>query len=306
MASGGDRELDALYKELEQLRLQNERLRLESEITGLQLEMDNMDTGSTDPKRLFRGAGPKQEASSPCFPGHIRAPDPMYVEETPKYVTKRRSASRPDADTPSKERTAIMRPATYDGSGSWSDYKAHFDACSELNRWTEKEKGLYLAVSLRGQAQGVFGNLSKHCNDYTELVIALQERFQPPNQTELYRVQLRERKQRASETLSELAQDIRRLTNLAYPTAPADVRETLAKEQFLDSLHSVELRIRTKQARPSSLNDAVRHAVEMEAYYKAEQKHFASSQVLATSTAEDDTQNKHQDDLKSLKSAIQQ
>ncbi|KAH3700295.1 hypothetical protein DPMN_075270 [Dreissena polymorpha] len=228
MASGGDRELDALYEELEQLRIQNQRLRLESEISGLQLEMDCMDTESTDHKRLSRSAGMKQEASSPCISEHTRAPDPKYAEDTPNYVTKRRSTS----ETPSKERTAIMRPATNNGFGSWSDYKAHFDACSELNIWTEKEKGLYLAVSLRGQAQGVFGNLSKQCDDYTELVIALQERFQPPNQTELYRVQLRERKQRALENLSELAQDIRRLANLAYPTAPADVREILAKEQF--------------------------------------------------------------------------
>ncbi|KAH3848957.1 hypothetical protein DPMN_091342 [Dreissena polymorpha] len=117
-------------------------------------------------------------------------------------------------------------------------------------------------------------------------------------------MKLRERNQRAAENLSELAQDIRRLTNLAYPKF-TDVRETLAKEQFLDSLHSEKLRIRTKKARPSSLND-VRHAVEMEAYYKAEQKHLASSQVLATSTAEGDSQIKHQSDLKSLKSKIQQ
>ncbi|KAH3865137.1 hypothetical protein DPMN_028176 [Dreissena polymorpha] len=62
MASGGDRELDAMYEELEQLRIHNQRLRLESEISGLQLEMDYMDTGSTDRKRLSRGAGMKQEA----------------------------------------------------------------------------------------------------------------------------------------------------------------------------------------------------------------------------------------------------
>ncbi|KAH3710193.1 hypothetical protein DPMN_069662 [Dreissena polymorpha] len=83
---------------------------------------------------------------------YLGTPDPKYAEDTPVYVTKRRTTSRSQAETPSKERTAIMRHATYDGSGSWSDYKAHFDACSELNRWIEKEKGLYLAVSLRGQA----------------------------------------------------------------------------------------------------------------------------------------------------------
>ena len=123
-----------------------------------------------------------------------------------------------------------VKPATYDGTGHWKDYKAHFDACAELNKWTEKEKGLYLAVSLRGQAQGVFGNLADRSNDFNELTKALEERFAPPNQTELYRVQMKERRQRASESLTELGQDIWRLTNLAYPTAPSDVRETLAKE----------------------------------------------------------------------------
>ena len=121
-----------------------------------------------------------------------------------------------------------MKPATFDGTGSWLDYRAHFDVVAEINRWSETEKGLYLVVSLRDQAQGVFRNLSTQSKDYDKLVQALEQRFAPPNQTELYRVQLRERKQTASETLSALGQDIRRLANLAYPTAPSDVRDTLA------------------------------------------------------------------------------
>ena len=28
-----------------------------------------------------------------------------------------------------------MKPATFDGSTSWLDYKTHFDLCAELNRW---------------------------------------------------------------------------------------------------------------------------------------------------------------------------
>ena len=119
-----------------------------------------------------------------------------------------------------------------------------------LNRWTEREKGLYLAVSLRGEAQGVLGNLSStHQHDYTLLVDALEERFAPSNQNELYRTQLRQRRQKAAETLPELGQSIRRLTNLAYSTAPGDVRETLAKEQFIDALMDSDMRLRVKQAR---------------------------------------------------------
>jgi hypothetical protein len=123
---------------------------------------------------------------------------------------------------------------------------------------------MYLAVALRDQAQSVLGNLPAEdkCN-YRLLSKALEERFLPSNQTELYRAQLRERRQRASGSLPELGQDVRRLANLAYPTAPIEVRDTLAKEQFIDALKESDMRLRIKQARPVDLNDAIRHAVEL-------------------------------------------
>ena len=55
------------------------------------------------------------------------------------------------------------------------------------------------------------------------LSIALEERFAPANQNELYRAQLKERRQKAGENIPEIGQDIRRLTNLAYNSAPNDV-----------------------------------------------------------------------------------
>lgn len=114
-------------------------------------------------------------------------------------------------DTSFKKPSNYIKPATFDGSASWLDYKSHFEACAALNGWTDREKGLYLAVSLRGNAQGVLGNLAGELGrNYNELVRALEDRFAPANQTELYRVQLRERRQKATETLPELGQTIRR------------------------------------------------------------------------------------------------
>ena len=167
----------------------------------------------------------------------------------------------------------LIKPATYDGKSSWLDYKSHFEACAELGHWSEDDKALYLAVSLRGQAQSILGDLAGGVpKKYNELITALNERFSPPNQMELHRAQLRERKQRASDSLPELGQSIKRLTNLAYPTAPLDVREKLAKEYFIDALTDSDIRLRIKQARPATLNDAIRHAVELEAFVKVEQK----------------------------------
>ena len=184
-----------------------------------------------------------------------------------------------------------IKPATFDGSGNWLDYRAHFEVCAELNGWTEKERVMYLAVSLREQAQGVFGNVAGGTHNYTELIKALEKRFAPPNQMELYRVQLQERRQKASKSLSELGQDIRRLTNLAYPTAPSDLRETLAKEQFIDALVSSDMRLRIKQARPAYLNDAVRHAVELEAFNRAERQHLEGQGYMRVTSEKPDEEN---------------
>lgn len=53
---------------------------------------------------------------------------------------------------------------------------------------------------------------------YDLLVEALEGRFAPPNQTEFYRAHVKERRQRAPETLIELRKAIRRLTCFAYPS----------------------------------------------------------------------------------------
>ena len=86
----------------------------------------------------------------------------------------------------------MIKPATYDGKGTWLDYKSHFEGYSKINHWTKEEKGLYLTVCLRCQAQGVLGNLPHdQRQDFDELVRSLEERFSPSNQTELNRTQLK-------------------------------------------------------------------------------------------------------------------
>jgi hypothetical protein len=76
-------------------------------------------------------------------------------------------------------------------------------------------------------------------------VKALEERFSPPNQTDLYRVQLTERRQKPAESLPKLGQAIRRLVNLSSPTVPEDVRDTLAKQHLIEALAYSEMMIRS-------------------------------------------------------------
>ncbi|CAC5366412.1 unnamed protein product [Mytilus coruscus] len=184
-----------------------------------------------------------------------------------------------------------IKPSKYDGNTPWMDYLSHFEMCALVNMWSEHQKGLYLAVSLIGQAPAVLGDLPKEKRQiFSDLVYTLEERFAPSSQTELYRVQFKERRQKASETLPELGQSVRRLSNLAYPTAPLELRDTLTKEQFLDALVDSEMRLRIIQSRPKGLNDAIRLAVELEAYNKAESRTMKSLGHLRQTTSDERTE----------------
>ncbi|CAG2223243.1 unnamed protein product [Mytilus edulis] len=201
---------------------------------------------------------------------------PMVVEDKNRYfhpkpeLTKNKSTAHTVC---SGSNDVKIKPSKYDGNTSWMDYLAHFEMCTLINMWSKHQTGLYLAVSLIGQAQAVLGDLPKEKRQiFSDLVNALEERFAPSSQTELHRVQFKECRQKASDTLPGLGQSVRRLSNLAYPTAPLELRDTLAKEQFIDALVDSEMRLRIKQSRPKGLNDAIRLAVELEAYNTAESK----------------------------------
>jgi hypothetical protein len=85
---------------------------------------------------------------------------PRQTSPSDKFVTTTRPSYKPLADTSSKvtgtierrhdghehvesmKTKNIVKPATYDGKGPRLDYKSHFDACSGINHWSDKEKGL--------------------------------------------------------------------------------------------------------------------------------------------------------------------
>lgn len=98
------------------------------------------------------------------------------------------------------------KPAAYDGRNSWQDNILLFETCAMLGWWSKLEWGLYLAVSLRSQAQGVLANLSGDAlNDNYELARVLNERFaQSKPIRALSQVQLRARTKKANEPLPEL------------------------------------------------------------------------------------------------------
>ena len=57
-------------------------------------------------------------------------------------------------------------------------------------------------------------------------------------------MRLQSRTRRRGEGLPELAEDVERLTQLAYPDTPATMIEVLARDQFLDAIPDEDLQVK--------------------------------------------------------------
>ena len=166
-----------------------------------------------------------------------------------------------------------VRPSVYDGKSSWEAYLTQFKLLSELNHWTEQQKATYLAISLRGPALTVLMNLlEEQRGDFTALATALKNRFGNNHQAELNRAHLRSRTKKRDESLPELAEDVERLTRLAYPEAAETMIVVLAKDQFIDALPDEDMCLRIRQSRPPTLQQALETALELESYSMASKR----------------------------------
>lgn len=78
----------------------------------------------------------------------------------------------------------FISPASRYGITNWNYFKSHLKVCAELNCWSVIKKEMYLAVFLRGNVQGVLGNLPLNDqHNYDMLCTAFQQRFAPTKQT---------------------------------------------------------------------------------------------------------------------------
>ena len=151
-----------------------------------------------------------------------------------------------------------------------------FQLVAALNDWDEETKALELATSLRGTAQSILADLDPDKRtDYQSLVSALSARFEPEHQADMYLAEIRTRTRLTSESLPELVQVMKRLARYALPSAPSSVRQWLALTQFTEALDDEFLEYAVKQAKPKTVDEAVKVAMETEAFRLSVQRRKA-------------------------------
>ena len=117
----------------------------------------------------------------------------------------------------------------------------------------------------------------------------------------MHRVSLRNRERKTVESLPQLAQAIRRLTRQAFPEMSADIRETMARDSFIDALGTAE---EVHQARPKTLNDALSAAVEQESFFAADKQRGGAARSIQTPSTQNPPETGLQQEVTELKALI--
>ena len=167
-----------------------------------------------------------------------------------------------------------LKPQNFSGTDDdFEDFLTQFEITSEINGWDYKSKSLYLANCLTGVARALLNELTaEQRRDYQSLVQKLTERYGSENRAEVFRSQLKSRVKGKGETTAQLAQAIRKLTRQAYPRVSLDVVEALAVDHFVDALPEAQIRLRLREVGPSTLAEAEKIAVRMEANITADKQ----------------------------------
>lgn len=153
--------------------------------------------------------------------------------------------------------TFNMKPEPFSGKESWEEYLSHFEDCAELSRWSDREKVLFLAASLRDQARSYYMSLSLvERRSYEILVNKFSQRFGSSRHQNKWLSRLEMRKRQPGETVAALCDDIRQISQKAYCNLNEKEQEALALNH-LYKIIPVEMKCRCIDRDCQSISDAV-------------------------------------------------
>jgi len=194
---------------------------------------------------------------------------------------RNRSSSSSGESTPHPGTRRRLKPREYDGTTPFETFIEQFNNCAIYNRWREVDKLAYLKACLTKVAgQLLWDSAPTETDTFQKLNRLMRNRFGGTQQMDKNRMELRLRRRQPGETLGQLHQDIRRLKALAHPTLNAEQRDAIAIDHFVDALNDAEFSLKVRERAPASLDNALRVAVQLEAWYRDATRQRSEQKLL--------------------------
>ena len=216
---------------------------------------------------------------------------------------KDRLEEMPADESPQSAVSFVVKAPRGKADVDFDDWLSHFELCVDVKNWSTKQRcrmeqsllrvdtgrgigHVWLAVSLRGNAQRVFLGLSpSDRSPYETLVLALRRRLQPKQQRAVHKLTFLSRKRGKGESLVNLANDLRHLATRAFAGRDEKSLEEELVDQFVNALQSRELRLGVSQSIPTTLDDAVCQALRLEALFAVENTRHATAMAANDTSA---------------------
>lgn len=157
-----------------------------------------------------------------------------------------------ESGMPKSRGIRYMKPDKFAGNSSVETFLIQFGVCADYNGWDDTDRATQLKCCLSGMASqllwdsGMLGELSD-----ADLVDKLKARFVAAGLQERFAAELRSRRRRHGEPISELHADIKRLMALAYPDAAhSKLGQVIARDHLITSLNDRELELKVRTVIP--------------------------------------------------------
>ena len=200
-----------------------------------------------------------------------------------------------------------VKPQNFSGGEDFDEFLSQFEITCEINRWQYREKSLYLANCLTGEARSLLSELDPDGRrDYSTLVEKLTNRFGSVNRSEIFRTQLKSRVRNKGESIPQLAQAVKKLVRQAYPRVNKDVVETLSIDHFIGAMTDSEIRLRVREFGQKTLGDAERTALRLESHKIADRQRSLLVGQVEVDSKHDKNENAKDanNEIKTLKSSL--
>ncbi|UYV74968.1 hypothetical protein LAZ67_12001925, partial [Cordylochernes scorpioides] len=178
---------------------------------------------------------------------------------TPVFQQENNNSGRP-----------LVKVPTFDGQSSWTSFKTQFDVVAQANGWNVRDKASFLAAALRGPAVDVLQMIPEQLRlDFNPLIDVQDSRYGEEHYQQLHVVKFKNRLQEKKESLQDLANDIRRLSRLAFRTYPSETQDFMAQQQFIDAIGDPETQKFARLSSATTLQETLVQAMKHEATQQA-------------------------------------
>jgi len=139
----------------------------------------------------------------------------------------------------------------YQGGDGWDEWITRFENVATVNDWDAAAKLNWIKACLAGRAQKAFQGLLEGSRDtYNHAKVALTERSESESKHELYNAELQVRVRKPNEGWADFAEDLRRLTEKAFPDLDRRSQEQLTLTHYLSRLSNPQIAFAVKQQKP--------------------------------------------------------